>query len=636
MFEWKWRLGVPGRITLKTVRFSQFTNLPRAVGRKRTPSRTHVSRGNEGRSVDGRSGSRKFVRARSNFEAFVDNAPAAVFVKDQDGRYVYLNRQWEKALGRGAKECLGKTDLDLWPPEVASRLHESDSDAFASKGPVEVIETTSGQDGRPRYWMVVKFPIAGRPKGKSLGGVAVDFTEHMWAEEKVARLNRTYSVLSKINRAIVRTPAPQVLFEEACRIAAEDGEFRMAWVGLVDQDTNLIKPVARSGFDDGFLDGVRFSLDDLPEGQGPPSVAIRDGTYSICNDIERDRSMGPWRMKAYVRGYRSCAAFPIMREKKAIGALILFSSERDFFDDAEIRLLSEICGDISFALETAEHESQRTKAEEELRTYSRHLEDMVENRSRELQESERMAAIGKTALMIGHDLRNPLQSITYALYQIKEMMEGFPQDFTGARKERGSVAIATIDEQIKYMDKIVSDLQDYARPLVLEPIETDLAGLIKDTLSGIDVPKNVRVSVSVEDGLHKLRVDPSMIRRAFTCLLTNAISAMPRGGSLVLEAKEKDGFVSVDFKDTGIGISKEDLGKLSTPLFTTRAKGMGFGLAISKRLIEAHGGSMEFESKPGKGTTVTVNIPHDPQVTRRDSEERGIGGLIRLRRHMRT
>lgn len=622
-------------IMLKTAHLSEFTNLPRGVGRKRTSSQRHPSKRGKGKSASGGSGERKFVRARRNFEAFVDNAPAAVFVKDQDGRYVYLNRQWEKALDRGADECLGKTDLDLWPPDVASRLHRSDSDAFASKGPLEEIETTSGKDGMPRYWMMAKFPIAGRSGTKSVAGVAVDFTEHMRAEEKVARLNRTYSVLSKINRVIVRTPAPRILFEEVCRIAVEDGQFRMAWVGLVDPDTDLVKPVAKSGFDDGFLDGAKFSLDDLPEGQGPPSVAIRDGTYSICNDIERDRSIGPWRMKAYVRGYRSCAAFPLTKENKVVGALTLFSSERDFFDDAEIRLLYEICGDISFALETAEHESQRTKDEEELRTYSRHLEDMVENRSRELQESERMAAIGKTALMIGHDLRNPLQSITYALYQIKEMMGGLPQDTTGASKEKGSAAVATIGEQIEYMDKIVSDLQDYARPLVLEPIETDLAALIKDTFSGINVPRNIHVSVNVEDGLHKLKIDPGMIRRAFTCLLSNAIDAMPRGGSLVLEAKENDGVVSIDFRDTGIGISKENLGKLSTPLFTTRAKGMGFGLAISRRLIEAHGGSMEFDSKVGKGTTVTVKIPYDPLAKHREAQERGIGGLIRHRRQTR-
>jgi len=483
--------------------------------------------------------------------------------------------------------------------------------------------------------MVMKFPIAGRSRTKNLGGVAVDLTERVGAEQKVAHLSRTYSMLNKINRVIARTPAPRTLLEEVCKIATGDGDFRMAWVCLLDADTNLPNAAAKSGFDDGFIDSVKFSLDELREGRGSPTVAIREGTCSICNDIESDRSIGPWQMKAYMRGYRSCAAFRLVKGSKAIGALTLFSSEKDFFDNAEVGLLSETCGDISFALETAEHESQRTKAEEELRAYSRHLESIAESRSRELHESERMAAIGKTALMIGHDLRNPLQSITYALYQLKEMMGRLPQDVGATCKEKGSAAIVTIDEQVKYIDKIASDLQDYAKPLVLEPIETDLAGLIKDTLSGVAVPNNVHVSVSVEDGLHKLKVDPSMMRRAFTCLFANAINAMPKGGSLVLDAKESGGIVSIQFKDTGIGISRENLAKLSTPLFTTKAKGMGFGLAISRRLIEAHGGSMRFDSRPGEGTTVTISIPYHPVAQHKDIDEGGIEGLIRRRRQTR-
>jgi len=211
------------------------------------------------------------------------------------------------------------------------------------------------------------------------------------------------------------------------------------------------------------------------------------------------------------------------------------------------------------------------------------------------------------------------------------VLDGLP-DVPSAPRKKASVAVATIDSQIRYMDKIVSDLHDYAKPLVLEPIEVDLAALVKDTLSGIDVPKSVRVSVEVEDGAHRLKVDPTMMTRAFACLINNAIDAMPRGGDLRVSAVEADGMVSVSFEDSGIGISKENLSKLSTPFFTTKPRGMGFGLAISRRIVEAHGGSVLFESIVGRGTTVTVNIPLGPPVKPERDEAGGMGRLMRFRR----
>lgn len=554
-----------------------------------------------------------------------------VFVKDRRGRYRYLNKRWGEALGRRTGKCLGKTDLDLWPPEVAASLLKGDSGALASKGSLEVVRSSSEPDGTARYWVVAKFPIGRSATRRSIGGVAVDLTQHILAEEKLARLNRIHAMLSKVNRTLAQTPVPQVLFDDACRTAIEDGGFRMAWIGLVDPTSGLVRPVAKSGFDDGFLDGVKSSLVDQPDGQSPTSLAIRERAYSISNDIERDQSLGPWRTKAYVRGYRSCASFPIMRGGRVMGALTLYSGEKGFFGEEEIHLLSEMCADISTALERVERERERSSTDEKLDAYSTHLEDMLEDRSRRIREAERMATIGRTALMVGHDLRNPLQSITYALYQIRDVLDGLP-DVPSAPRKKASVAVATIDSQIRYMDKIVSDLHDYAKPLVLEPIEVDLAALVKDTLSGIDVPKSVRVSVEVEDGAHRLKVDPTMMTRAFACLINNAIDAMPRGGDLRVSAVEADGMVSVSFEDSGIGISKENLSKLSTPFFTTKPRGMGFGLAISRRIVEAHGGSVLFESIVGRGTTVTVNIPLGPPVKPERDEAGGMGRLMRFRR----
>lgn len=250
----------------------------------------------------------------------------------------------------------------------------------------------------------------------------------------------------------------------------------------------------------------------------------------------------------------------------------------------------------------------------------------------QLVKAEKLAAIGELATMVGHDLRNPLQAITNAVYVLKNspvtvdsvlaserlkkahnlLPKPVPskvrQVVTKLVEERNKM-IHAIDESVKYANKIVSDLQDFARTKEPEPIEVDLESLIQEALSEISIRENVKTSIRHDRALSKLYVDPSQIKRVFMNLTTNAIQAMPNGGELTISTSLKDGFASIRFQDTGVGIHKEDMKKLFTPLFTTKAKGLGLGLAICKNLVEAHGGSIEVESEEGKGSTFTVKLP---------------------------
>jgi len=191
--------------------------------------------------------------------------------------------------------------------------------------------------------------------------------ERREAERRIARLNRVYSVLSGINQTIVRTRDRQQLFEEACRIAVEKGSFRFAWIGLVDEATLLVKPAARYGHEEGYLERIRISVAEVPEGRGPTGTALREGRYFICNDIEHDPLMLPWQEEALKRGYRASGAFPIREEGRVIGALNLYASEPGFFDEEELYLLQELAADISLAMDSILHEAQRDRAESELR-----------------------------------------------------------------------------------------------------------------------------------------------------------------------------------------------------------------------------------------------------------------------------
>jgi PAS domain S-box-containing protein len=224
-------------------------------------------------------------------------------------------------------------------------------------------------------------------------------------------------------------------------------------------------------------------------------------------------------------------------------------------------------------------------------------------------EAERLSAIGKTAMMIGHDLRNPLQVVVNSLYLIRETLESLRALYPDSEEMRGSTTLLDrVDRQIEYMNKIVSDLQDYARPLRPEFAETGLDKLIMETLSTIRIPENIGVSKDIAEDA-RVTIDPAMMKRVFTNLITNAIQAMPNGGQLTIRASTVEGNILVSIKDTGAGIAKENIGKLFTPLFTTKAKGQGLGLPVCKRIVEAHKGDITVESEEGKGATFTLKLP---------------------------
>jgi signal transduction histidine kinase len=224
----------------------------------------------------------------------------------------------------------------------------------------------------------------------------------------------------------------------------------------------------------------------------------------------------------------------------------------------------------------------------------------------QLFKSERLAAIGELAAMIGHDLRNPLTGIIGAAYYLrtKASLKMDP-------KAREMLEI--IEKDIAHSNKIINDLLEYSHEIKLEVTETTPKQLAREAFALVTVPENVQVINLAEDE-PKLKVDVDKLTRTFANVIKNAFDAMPVGGTLTVRCKRQDGNLNFIFGDTGVGMSKEVLDKIWSPLFTTKAKGMGFGLPICKRVIEAHGGKISVESAVGKGSTFTVTVPIEPRV----------------------
>ncbi|MEM3786141.1 MAG: ATP-binding protein, partial [Nitrososphaeria archaeon] len=127
-------------------------------------------------------------------------------------------------------------------------------------------------------------------------------------------------------------------------------------------------------------------------------------------------------------------------------------------------------------------------------------------------------------------------------------------------------------------------------------------------LSTNKIPENIKVIVNILPGF-TIDADPESIKRVFTNIIINAFQAMPEGGTLTIYAEKEDNMTKIFFKDTGAGIPKENLEKIFQPLFTTKAKGTGLGLAVCKRIVEAHNGTIDVESELGKGSTFIIKLP---------------------------
>ena len=202
-------------------------------------------------------------------------------------------------------------------------------------------------------------------------------------------------------------------------------------------------------------------------------------------------------------------------------------------------------------------------------------------------------------------MRNPLAGIKNATYYLKK--KG-----TAISEAQTKEMIETIEKAIDHSDKIIEDLLDYSREMHLELTKYAAHTLMEEAIGMIQVPDRIQIINHVQEET-LIWVNADKMMRVFINLIKNAIDAMPENGTLEISSCQTRDHVEITFADTGKGIPEETLQKLFTPLFTTKAQGMGFGLAICKRIVEAHGGTITVKTKLNKGATFTVTLPLKPK-----------------------
>ena len=367
--------------------------------------------------------------------------------------------------------------------------------------------------------------------------------------------------------AFVRNVTDRKRLEETMRVKDHALRSSINAVALADLAGNL------TYVNESFL--FLWGYDDEEDVLGRPTVSFWEADEEASDMLEALIQGRSWEGELVARG-RGSSRFQVQLSASLV-------------KDNDGRLL---CFMASFVDVT-----ERKVAERELVEYTSHLREIVEERTRELMDAERMVAAGRVASMVGHDLRGPLQTIKNAVY----LLERTP--------EKMGEMLEVITQASDYAVDMLEELRSATRDSPLNVEETDLGDLVSRAMEEVSPGPSVEVETDIGGGLEQGALDPLKIRRVLDNLIRNALEAMHEGGTLTVRAWREGGEAKIEVGDTGVGIPESLLPDLFKPFHTTKPGGLGLGLAYCKRAVEAHGGRITVQSTEGRGTTFTVTLP---------------------------
>jgi len=310
------------------------------------------------RAIDEARGRAARLHAESRFRDLIEYAPHAIVVFDQDGCIDIVNAQAEALFGYPRSALLGSDGAMLASVQF-SHWHKSLPDPAAASGSSISFECVARRCDGSQFPVEVSLSPLHTAQGCWTSSVIRDLTERKAQEERLARMIRIRTILGSINSVILRVHDKQLLLDEACRIAHEQGQYTSALIGLLDPATLAVRPVAWSGVDAAFLTALDFSGDvELPSGQGLVGRALRSKQGAVSNDLQCDNLATPMRDVFLQQGYRSAFAVPLMIGQQPFGVLALLASEPDAFSEDEQHLLAELAADISFSHEVIDKEER--------------------------------------------------------------------------------------------------------------------------------------------------------------------------------------------------------------------------------------------------------------------------------------
>ena len=547
-------------------------------------------------------------QASARLIALVESSEDAIISKDLNGIITSWNQAAERIFGYTAEEVIGKSITLLIPPE---RYDEEPSilERIRRGERVEHYETVrQRKDGSLLDISLTVSPIrnaAGSIVGASKIAREITRRKQMEAalhasEEQLAAELRAMQDLHSLTTQLLgardmTTALYQVLDASIAMHRADFGNIQ-----VYNPAIGALEIVAQRGFKQDFLDSFRIvGIND----ESACARAMRQGKQVTIEDVENDRAYALYREIAAAAGYRAVQSTPLIsRGGDLIGILSTHFRRPHRPTDRELRMLDLYARQAADVIERLRIEDELRQSEEKLRQQAQELEQ-------QLIRSGRLVSLGEVTASMAHEFNNPLGIIM-----------GFVEDLLSSTESASPNyrALQIIDEESKRCRQIVRDLMEYARPKSTEFCSTSIGHVIEKTLQLVEnrfYKQKVTVEKTLEPDLPRIEADASQLEQVLVNLYLNAIDAMPEGGKLTVNAgiARSEGFAPmavITVADTGFGITETDLAKIFQPFFTAKKRrGMGLGLPICERIIKNHGGKIEVESKPGKGTTFNIYLP---------------------------
>ena len=493
------------------------------------------------------------------FRRIIENAPLGYYRVGRDMTWQYVNRAWEEMHGYTQNEVVGRSFRLTQPQEDVQEARRILEDALSG-------ETIHGEfarqrkDGTTRFHAFSLQPVYEGGDIVAAEGFIRDTTERRRMENALRESEEQYrSLFNSIRDAIL--------------------------VADTDRDIVDCNPA--------FTDLFGYTLEEIAGKR----------THVVYRDMDEFKRLGQ-ALQDHIGD--PSFLFTVHYQKKS-GAVFPGETNVFYLRDDE----GNVVGFIGLIRDVTE----RQRMEEALEAYSDHLEEMVERRTRELHHAQekllrrqKLATLGQLAGSINHELRGPLGNIKNGAYFLGMALTDADDD-----------VVETVDLLAKEVDRaesIVNTLLAFARTEEPTRHPVDVQALITEVLEDMGIPEPIDVVRRADDPLPTVSADPEQLRQVFRNLIVNGIQAMSDGGRLAIkmtvvhpEDAESEEKLLVSVSDTGEGIPGELRDRIFEPLVSTRAEGVGLGLALARMLVDSHGGRIDVESAPGKGSTFMVRLP---------------------------
>ena len=340
------------------------------------------------------------------------------------------------------------------------------------------------------------------------------------------------------------------------------------------------------------VERIKFEL-----GQGISGHVVQTGQPMVIQDVRKEKRFSPKFDRITGFRTRSMICVPLILRGKTIGALqVLNKKSGDLFTQIDVELLTSMSQQIAVAMENAK--------------LYRRLEKKFELNARELKTaqdklilSERLVAMSHLVQGVAHEIRNPVTTIGGFARRIKKILKRDPEV---------DKYLNVILEESERLESLVRQVHEYtsvlAATLAIDDIRATLHEVV-NKFEPIAQQQGVTLVTKIDESLPLTRMASSQIMTALSNIMENALEAMPNGGELVLEAKQRNSQLFIKILDTGHGIRQEYLNSVYDPFFSSKTHGAGLGLAMVYQIVKNHDGEITIQSQEGKGTSVTIQLP---------------------------